>query len=117
MMFLDLTGCVIINDELDREENLSRHLLSEGVWAVVRPGTSPPSVCETNDDQFDSKIAKHFRISNDMFVVPISSLVSEVCVVKTSHIFGEEKEVDEEQEAIAISGMDNWANQFLTNQD
>ena len=117
MMFLDLTGCDIINDELDRDEHLSHHLLSEGIWAVVRPGTSPPSVCETNDDRFDSKIAKHFRISNDMYVVPISSLVSEVCVVLTSHIFGEEKEIDEEQEAITISGMDKWANQFLMNQE
>ena len=117
MMFLDLTRCIIINDETDREENMSQHLLSEGIWAVVRPGTSPPSICRNNDDQFDSKIAKHFHISNDMFVVPISSLVSEVCVVETSHIFGEDKEVDEEQEAITISGMDDWANQFLMDQD
>ena len=79
--------------------------------------TAPPSICETNDDQFDSKIAKHFNISNHMFVVPISSLVSEVCVVKTSHIFGEDKEVDEEQEAITIFGMDDWVNQFLMNKD
>ena len=96
---------------------MSWHLLSEGIWAVVRPGTSPPYICETNDDQFDSKIEKHFHISNDTFVVPISLLVSEVCVVMTSHIFGEEKEIDEEQEAITISGMDNWANQFLMNQE
>ena len=117
MMFLDLTGCVIINDESDREENLSRHLLSEGIWAVVKPGTSPPSICRNNEDQFDSKIAKQFHISNDMFVVPISSLVSELCVVQTSHIFGEDEVGDEEQEAITVSGMDDWANQFLTNED
>ena len=52
-----------------------------------------------------------------MFVVPISSLVSELCVVETSHIFGEDKEVDEEEEAITVSGMDDWANQFLMDQD
>ena len=117
MMFLDLTGCIIINDEPDREENASQHLLSEGVWAVVRPGTSPPSICRDNEDQFDSKISKHFHISKDLFVVPVSSLVSELCVIQTSHIFGEDEVGDEEREAITVSGMDDWANQFLMNND
>ena len=52
-----------------------------------------------------------------MFVVPISSLVSELCVIETSHIFGEDKAGDEEQEALTVSSMDDWANQFVMNQD
>ena len=61
-MFLDLTDCTIINEEMDRDEDVQKHLLSSGMWAIVRPGTTPPCTRTDDDDHFDSKISKHFKI-------------------------------------------------------
>ena len=86
-MFIDLTDSTIINEEMDREEDVQKHLLSSGMWAIVRPETSPSQTRTDDDDHFDSKISKHFKIDSDLYVVPVSAMVAPVAVIETPNIF------------------------------
>ena len=113
-MFIDLTDCTIINEEMDREEDVQKHLLSPGMWAIVRPGTTPPRTRTDDDDHFDSKISKHFKIDSDLYVVPVSSMVAPVAVIETPNIFAiEDDECNDLGDAITVTGMEDWAEAFL----
>ena len=113
-MFIDLTDCTIINEEMDRDEDVQKHLLTSGMWAIVRPGTSPPKTRTDDDDHFDSKISKHFKIDSDLYVVPVSAMVAPVAVIETPNIFAiEDDECNDLGDAITVTGMEDWAEAFL----
>ena len=84
------------------------------MWAIVRPGTSPPKTRTDDDDHFDSKISKHFKIDSELYVVPVSSMVAPVAVIETPNIFAiEYDEFNDLGDAITVTGMDDWAESFL----
>ena len=113
-MFIDLTDCKIINEEMDRDEGVQKHLLTSGMWAIVRPGTSPPKTRTDDDDHFDSKISKYFKIDSELYVVPVSAMVAPVAVIETPNIFAIQRdEYNDLGDAITVTGMDDWAESFL----
>ena len=114
-MFIDLTDCKIINDEMDRDECAQKHLLISGMWAIVHPGTSPPKTQTDDDDHFDSKISKYFKIDSKLYVVPVSAMVAPVAVIETPNCFAiQQEEYNVLGDAITVTGMDDWAESFLS---
>jgi hypothetical protein len=119
MMIIDLRNVTIENEPDAPEDTLNEiadtitPMLTKELWVVVKAGNMDSEISDGNDHHFSSKISHRMYLEQNLWMIPLNSLIGPCYVVDVRDYTKNEHSGNERETIMIVEPMSDWPNAFL----